>query len=201
MSFSPSSLARFTSMGGTYKGISKFILKQVGIVEPPKPKVRRAPTHTVIGIKNEKTVKQLYFEQTGNPIQPLNVKKEFTHYTINGRCDGVTCIGDKKYIIEIKTRSTNNFGMSKAELIQCLAYCVCADIGGLIFIEQGTSKELVISTYDNFLSDYIGVWMMVEFDLILLNNFITIFKADYQKYIGPDNKLMYNILLKYLYWV
>jgi hypothetical protein len=202
MNFAPSSLARFTSVSGTFNGVSKLILKQVGIVAPKKVmQPRSPPLHAIAGTKNEKSVKELYAEQTGNIIEKLSIKKEFTHFKINGRCDGVTTIGDKQYIVEIKTRSTNKFGMTKPERVQCLAYCVCENINGLIFIEQGTSKELVISTYDNFLLDYIILWTIVEHDLTLLCNFINKFKANQHKYLDENNKLMYEIVMKDIYWV
>ena len=163
--------------------------------------MKTTPLHAIAGTKNEKSVKQLYMEQTNNNIEKLSIKREFDHFKIAGRCDGVTTIGDKRYIVEIKTRSTNKFGITKSERIQCLAYCICENISGLIFIEQGTTKELVISTYDNFLQDYIVLWSVIEFDLILLCKFINKFKQDTSKYLDPNNRLIYDLVMKDLYWV
>lgn len=195
ISFAPGSIMKYTSINKSSILLEKFVLAQVGIVPPKKERKQKILVddplkYARVGVKIEKNVVKMYEQQTGIQVHPGKTINIICgdKFQIKGRCDGQAIINGIQYIIEVKTRSTNNFGMTKQERIQCMCYCQGTESPGLIFVEYGKDDELIIGKYDNFLEDTRFAWDMMLLDLDIVCNFIDNVKNDPGKYI-EDNKL------------
>ena len=154
------------------------------------------------GARNEKTVKQLYTEHTGNVLSGPEsfTSDQYPGYSISGRCDGTTKIGDVKYVVEIKTRSTNKLGMTRNERIQCLSYCNNLGIDGLVFVEQLNDRKLVITQVDDFRTKYRSTWDAVIRGLNALVRVSELARASPELYIS-EGSVAYDLLVEHIYWV
>lgn len=190
ISFAPSSIIKYTSANKSSVLLEKFILAQVGIKPPKKECIKKTTVddplkYAKVGVKNEKNAIKEYEQKTGIQVQPARSIKIIhdDKFQIRGRCDGLAIIDDIQYVVEVKTRSTNNFGMTRQERIQCICYCQGTNSPGLIFIEHGKNEELMVEKYDNFLEDTRFAWDMMVLDLDIVCTFIDNIKSNPGKYI------------------
>lgn len=228
VSFSSSKLS--TYVFATENMANKFILSYCG-VDPPKKKVapkaeippvptsfeelgqlkvRLSESDNVIakkvvsanfGAKNEKTVRQLYMEETSNILGKTQwFTARYPTFEISGRCDSTTTINGVDYVVEIKTRSTNKLGMTKNERLQCLSYCNGLNIEGLIFVEQDNTKRLIITTYDNFRTKFSKTWEIAIDNLTNLVKVSELARTNPELYI-VDGSVVYDMMVEYICWV
>lgn len=202
ISFPPSSIIKYTSANGSTIMLEKFILKHAGIQIPKKKITKKVPITDSIkyaqaGVKNEKNAIKMYEVQTGVQIYPaksMNIIHD-NMFQIKGRCDGITIIDDIQYVVEVKTRSTNNFGMTRQERIQCMCYCHASNIPGLVFIEYGKNEELLVTKYNTFLEDTKFAWDMIILDLELVCNCINMVKSNPDKFVDNQGLKQYETFL------
>lgn len=220
ISFPAGSLSTFTSLGSTWLGIRRYLHTKTGTAKPQPIKKQIVKTDKVavpqtfeeakvsritpalFGSANEKSIAEKFAEQTGSKIEK---SKKFTYsfgdFSITGRCDGITTIDDKQYIVEIKTRVTAELGMTIKERIQCLAYCECMAIPGLIFIEQDQTGDLVIFYHDNFADLYSATWTRVLHDLQSMCDTIIKIKDDPGYYIEESGEFNRLRIAETIIWV
>lgn len=184
----------------TFEELSQTKSELSKLSDPESIKIRKIISAN-FGAKNEKSVNQRYSEQTGNVLTPpKSFTKNFGTFEIGGRCDGTTVIDGISYVVEIKTRSTDKLGMSWNERAQCLSYCNCLGIPGLVFIQQKSNGELVINQMGDFADKYSRTWDMTIDHLGLLCKISEEAKQNPEKYIA-NNRVIYEKATELLYWL
>lgn len=184
----------------TFEELSQTKSELSELSDPESVKIRKIISAN-FGAKNEKSVNQLYSEQTGNAITPpKSFTKNFGEFKISGRCDGITTINGIDHIVEIKTRSTNKLGMNWNERAQCLSYCECLGVPGLVFVQQKNNGELVITQVSDFADKYSRTWDMIIDHLAILCEISEKAKQNPEEYI-EDNRVIYEKATEMLYWL
>lgn len=213
--FAPGDLYSYTSLSKSPKTIENFIRKHMGLAKPTPVKRKLQSTidshadfkkkqglpdcgvaSAKYGSRAEKVIGATFDPPLANKL----VCADFADFKIRGYCDGITTINGRQYVVEIKTRLAAKPEMTKAEEIQCLAYCNCLGIPNLEFVQQIGDGQIIRQTYDNFVGDYQVLWSHVLLDLAYITSLIKAMHADPAKYI-IDGELDMTKIRRFIYWL
>ena len=149
------------------------------------------------GVKNEKNAIKIYEEQFGIQVYPPKSMAiiRSNKFQVKGRCDGLAVIDNVQYVVEVKTRSTNNFGMTRQERIQCICYCQGTNSPGLIFVEHGKNGEMMVQKYETFREDTSFAWDMIMLDLEIVCNCIDSVKSNPGRFVDNYSLKQYETFL------
>ena len=216
--FQPTKIYGLTR-GGAFNTVRSYIYNHLGITSVPKISINHivktnintfeeleavpnpSPlTCALFGTKNQANILKTYSEQLNSIITSGSFNCEFDNYTIKGRYDGYVELDNKKFIVEVKTRTKNEFGIKRNELIQCIIYCKCMGIDNLLFVEQGTDYKLRVNSEQNVLTEYSILLEETLKRLDMLALFIKQLEIDSSKYI-INQQLDLKETIKMLYWV